>query len=110
MSRTFRHFSMMEGKRPRSKRPIGWHEVRLFLAICWRQGIVRSTRLLFWYQLLLIGLQKPHLFYDYFTALGVGEHFFSFRHEVKAKLEEQLAARKAKQTDATNTEKVYALK
>jgi hypothetical protein len=40
----------------------------------------------------MISLQKPHLFYDYFTALGVGEHFFSFRHEVKQQLEAQLAA------------------
>jgi radical SAM superfamily enzyme YgiQ (UPF0313 family) len=92
LKRTFRHFSMMEGKRPRSKRPLSWHEVKLFLAICWRQGLLRSTRWRFWYQMLMISLQKPHLFYDYFTALGVGEHFFSFRHEVKQQLEAQLAA------------------
>jgi radical SAM superfamily enzyme YgiQ (UPF0313 family) len=110
LKRTFRHFSMMEGKRPRSRRPLGQHEVRLFLAICWRQGILRSTRLRFWYQLVLIGLQKPHLFYDYFTALGIGEHFFTFRHEVKANLEEQLAKLQARQTGAAGTEIVYALK
>lgn len=100
LKRTFRHFSMMEGKRPRSKRPIGWHEVKLFTAVCWRQGIVRSTRWRFWYQFLLIGLQKPHLWYDYLAALSFGEHFFSFRHEVKANLEEKIAALKAtKQAD-----------
>ncbi len=110
LKRTFRHFSMMEGKRPRSRRPLGQHEVRLFLAICWRQGVLRSTRLRFWYQLVLIGLQKPHLFYDYFTALGVGEHFFSFRHEVKANLEEQLAKLKATQTDTAGAEMIYAMK
>lgn len=95
LKRTFRHMNMMEVKRPRSKRPIDWHEVRLFLSICWRQGILRSTRWRFWYQMLVIAVRKPHLFYDYFTALGIGEHFFTFRHEVKANLEEQLALFKA---------------
>lgn len=92
LKRTFRHFSMMEGQRPRSKRPISQHEMRLFLAICWRQGFLRSTRWQFWRQLMAILLQKPQFFYDYFTALGIGEHFFSFRHQVKAQMEANLAA------------------
>ncbi|ARV62717.1 B12-binding domain-containing radical SAM protein [Nostocales cyanobacterium HT-58-2] len=90
LKRTFHHFSMMKGKRPSSKRPFGWHELKLFSAICWRQGFVRSTRFRFWWQILAMALQKPHLFYDYFVALGIGEHFFTFRHEVKAQLEAQL--------------------
>lgn len=111
LKRTFRHFSMMEVKRPRSKRPIDWHEIKLFLAICWRQGILRSTRWRFWYQILAMLLQKPHLFYDYFTALGIGEHFFTFRHEVKANLEEQLALFKATEPPSRQVEveaNVYA--
>jgi hypothetical protein len=51
---------------------------------------VQSTRLLFWWQLIAIALRKPNLLYDYLIALGVGEHFFKFRHEVKAQLQEQL--------------------
>jgi hypothetical protein len=74
-----------------------WHEIRLFLAICWRQGIVRSTRFHFWWQLGAITLRKPELLYDYFTALGCGEHVFSFRHQVKASLMQQLALLKAAQ-------------
>ncbi|MBD2384527.1 B12-binding domain-containing radical SAM protein [Cylindrospermum sp. FACHB-282] len=90
LKRTFRHFIMMEGWRPQNKRQFTWQEVRFFFAICWRQGVVRSTRWRFWWQLVAIALQKPHLFYDYLIALGVGEHFFNFRHEVKAQLEAQL--------------------
>ncbi|AFZ26028.1 Fe-S oxidoreductase [Cylindrospermum stagnale PCC 7417] len=90
LKRTFRHFIMMEGWRPQNKRQFTWQEVRFFFAICWRQGVVRSTRWRFWWQLLAIAFQKPHLFYDYLIALGVGEHFFNFRHEVKAQLEAQL--------------------
>lgn len=90
LKRTFRHFTMMEGWRPQNKRRLTMVELRFFLAICWRQGVLRSTRWRFWWQLVAIALQKPHVFYDYLIALGVGEHFFNFRHEVKAQLEEQL--------------------
>ena len=90
LKRTFHHLSMIEGKRPNNKRPLGWHELKLFSAVCWRQGFVRSTRFHFWWQMLAMAFQKPHLFYDYFVALGFGEHFFTLRHEVKAQLEEQL--------------------
>ncbi|RCJ29225.1 B12-binding domain-containing radical SAM protein [Nostoc minutum NIES-26] len=90
LKRTFRHFKMMNGQRPKIKRRFTWHEMRLFPVVCWRQGVVRTTRLLFWWQLIAIALQKPSLFYDYFVALSLGEHFFSFRHQVKAQLEAQL--------------------
>lgn len=98
LKRTFRHFIKMEGQRPRNKRPLTRKELRLFWAVCWRQGILRSTRFRFWWQFAAIALQKPHLLYDYFVALGVGEHFFTFRHEVKAQLEEQLEILQSTQT------------
>jgi hypothetical protein len=50
--------------------------------------------------LIAIALLKPKLLFDYFVALGAGEHFFIFRHEVKAQLQEELAAIKVeKQRD-----------
>ncbi|MEH2066862.1 MAG: DUF4070 domain-containing protein [Nostoc sp.] len=64
--------------------------MRLFPVIVWCQGIVRSTRFRFWWQLLAIALQKPDLLYGYLVALSFGEHFFSFRYEVKPELETQL--------------------
>ncbi|MDJ0678103.1 MAG: B12-binding domain-containing radical SAM protein [Calothrix sp. MO_167.B42] len=91
MKRTFRHFMMMNGWRGKHKRPITWHEIRLFSFICYRQGVLRSTRLRFWWQLIAITLLKPRLLYDYLTTLGLGEHFFSFRHQVRAQLREKLA-------------------
>ncbi|MBX9253877.1 B12-binding domain-containing radical SAM protein [Desmonostoc muscorum CCALA 125] len=97
LKRTFYHFNLMQGKRPKGKRPLTWHELRLFPVIIWRQGIVRSTRWRFWWQLMAIALQKPDLLYDYLVALGFGEHFFSFRHEVKAELETQLEILKQQQ-------------
>jgi hypothetical protein len=82
---------MMEAIRPRRKHKLTMNELRFVLAIFWRQGILRSTRWLFWWQLGAIAFQKYNLLFDYLIALGVGEHLFTFRHEIKTQLEEQLA-------------------
>lgn len=102
LKRTFYHFMMMNGWRGKTKRPITWHEIRLFAAICWRQGVVRSTRFRFWWQLVAIALNKPRLVYDYLTTLGVGEHFFSFRYQVRSQLQEKLAAIKQAKQQTNN--------
>lgn len=90
LKRTFRHFQNINPQRPKINRSITIHELKFFTNLCWRQGIKRSTRWHFWWQLLIMLTQKPRLCYDYLVALGIGEHFFSFRHVVKAKLLEQL--------------------
>lgn len=41
-----------------------------------------------------IALSKLRLVYDYLITLGVGEHFFNYRHTVKAQLLAQLEALK----------------
>jgi radical SAM superfamily enzyme YgiQ (UPF0313 family) len=92
LKRTFRHFMMMNGWRGKSDRPITQTEWQLFRKLCWRQGVVRSTRWRFWGQLVAIALQKPKLLFDYLIALSAGEHFFSYRHVVRQQLEAQLAA------------------
>lgn len=97
LKRTFRHFMMMEGSRPQPKRQLTGRDLRFVLAVCWRQGVLRSTRFLFWWQLLAVALRKPRLLYDYFLVLGMGEHFLTFRHEVRENLRSQLAALKAAQ-------------
>jgi radical SAM superfamily enzyme YgiQ (UPF0313 family) len=108
LKRTFRHFSMMNGWRGKTNRPITWKELRLFFAVCWRQGVIRSTRFRFWWQLVAIAVSKPRLLYDYMTTLGVGEHFFNYRHQVKAQLLDQLQAiKEAKQ--AQQKEQLYQL-
>ncbi len=100
LKRAFNHFQMIGNRRPSIRYPITDKEIRLFLTICWRQGLLRSTRWRFWMQLWAMR-QKPSLLYDYFTVLGLGEHFFNFRHQVRAKLEEQLAALEPEQIPET---------
>ena len=97
LKRTFQHFRMMNGWRGKTDRPLTKIEIQLFAAVCWRQGVKRSTRFRFWWQLLVIAITKPRLVYDYFIALSAGEHFFAFRHTVRAQLEKQLEALKQAQ-------------
>jgi radical SAM superfamily enzyme YgiQ (UPF0313 family) len=97
LQRTFRHFMRMNGWRGKTDRTFTATEWRLVRAICWRQGVLRSTRFRFWWQLLVLALQKPSLLYDYFVALGAGEHFFAYRHVVKSQLEDQLQSIQAAQ-------------
>lgn len=99
LKRTFRHFMMMNGWRGDHDRPLTQAEWWLFRAIVWRQGVVRSTRFRFWWQLMAIAVRKPRLLQDYLTTLGVGEHFFSYRHEVRTQLQRQLESLQQYQCD-----------
>jgi radical SAM superfamily enzyme YgiQ (UPF0313 family) len=98
LKRTFRCFQMMNGWRGKHQRPLTQHELRLFLAICWRQGVIRNTRFAFWWQLLVLAVSKPSLLYDYLTFLGIGEHFFKYRYEVREQLRDRLATLEAAPT------------
>jgi radical SAM superfamily enzyme YgiQ (UPF0313 family) len=91
LKRTFKHFMMIEGWRAKYQRTLTKSEIKFLMSICWRQGVLRSTRFVFWQQLITMVRLKPHLLYDYLIALGVGEHFFKFRHEVKVEIESELA-------------------
>jgi radical SAM superfamily enzyme YgiQ (UPF0313 family) len=104
LKRAFQHFMEMKNWRGKTSRSVDWCAWRLFFAICWRQGIVRETRWRFWRQLLAIARSKPRLLYDYMMVLGIGEHFFDFRHQVKAQLLSQLAALKEAQALSKKTE------
>ncbi|MFO5495027.1 MAG: B12-binding domain-containing radical SAM protein [Cuspidothrix sp.] len=91
LKRTFKHFMMIEGWRAKYQRTLTKSEIQFLMSICWRQGVLRSTRFVFWQQLITMVRLKPHLLYDYLIALGVGEHFFKFRHEVRVEIESELA-------------------
>jgi hypothetical protein len=42
---------------------------------------------------------KRRLVYDYLTVLGVGEHFFNYRYEVRTQLRQKLTALKQVQQE-----------
>jgi radical SAM superfamily enzyme YgiQ (UPF0313 family) len=90
LKRTFRHFMMMNGWRGKSQRQIDRNEWQLFRSVVWRQGVLRSTRFRFWWQLVAIALFRPRLLPEYLAILGIGEHFFNYRYEVRDQLLKQL--------------------
>jgi radical SAM superfamily enzyme YgiQ (UPF0313 family) len=103
LKRSFRHFMMMNGWRGKTDRPITQAEWKLFFKLLWRQGVVRSIRFRFWWQLAAIALRKPRLLPEYLAMLGIGEHFFNYRYEVRAQLERQLAILKEEQERQKST-------
>jgi radical SAM superfamily enzyme YgiQ (UPF0313 family) len=103
LKRTFKHFMMMEGWRAKYQRTLTKAEWDFLKAICWRQGILRSTRFHFWWQLIVMAWRKPNLLYDYLIVLGVGEHFFKFRYEVKTQLAAELALLQQQELETKET-------
>jgi radical SAM superfamily enzyme YgiQ (UPF0313 family) len=110
LKRTFRHFMRMKNWRGQSDRKVTQPEWQLFKAICWRQGVVRSTRFRFWWQLLVIALQKPKLLVEYLATLGIGEHFFSYRYVVREQLLQQLETLKQAQSTLKEAENATEVK
>ncbi|MFM7447925.1 MAG: B12-binding domain-containing radical SAM protein [Leptolyngbyaceae cyanobacterium] len=105
LKRTFRHFMMMGGWRGKSNRQLDWQQWQLFRSLLWQQGVVRPTRFRFWWQLAVIAMIKPRLLEEYLATLGLGEHFFTYRYEVKEQLWQQLADLKQQKGKATQEEK-----
>jgi radical SAM superfamily enzyme YgiQ (UPF0313 family) len=102
LKRTFRHFQKIPDRKYQYNRKLTTAEWHFVMAIFWRQGILRSTRFHFWGQLIVMGFSKPHLLYEYLITLGMGEHFFTLRQEVKAELEAELVV--LKQQEQQNKE------
>jgi hypothetical protein len=65
--------------------------------------VLRPTRWHYWWQLAAIALAKPRLVFDYLIALSAGEHFFAYRHEVRAQLRAQLDTVRRLKGEASRT-------
>jgi radical SAM superfamily enzyme YgiQ (UPF0313 family) len=67
-------------------------EWRVLAALCWRQGLLRCSRWLFWQQLLWMALRRPQLLSDYLWMLLVEEHMLRYRAVMHREVEAQLAS------------------
>jgi len=65
--------------------------MRGVLIICWRQGVVRETRWVFWRRLLQICLNHPQVLDEYLWLLMLNEHFSDYQAVVRKQVEQQLA-------------------
>ncbi|MEO1591437.1 MAG: B12-binding domain-containing radical SAM protein [Cyanobacteria bacterium J06632_22] len=99
LNRTYRHFLMLaEGQRQhyqgRSKSAgtpdVNWTMVRALAIVCWRQGVVRKTRLRFWLNLFDMLRRYPEAAANYVGVCAQAEHFIDFREIVRQQIEEQL--------------------
>lgn len=66
-------------------------ELRALALIIWRQGVWRSTRWQFWYQLFQILRHNPGVWDHYLTVCAHAEHFIDYRQLVRDQIEAQLA-------------------
>ncbi|MEB3183658.1 MAG: B12-binding domain-containing radical SAM protein [Cyanobacteriota bacterium] len=65
--------------------------LRALLFLCWRQGVKRPTRLIFWRHLAALARRRPALLEDFLWMLALEEHFLAYRQEVREQVEAQLA-------------------
>jgi radical SAM superfamily enzyme YgiQ (UPF0313 family) len=96
LDRTYRHFLILgQGKFPEkknsTKKKIDWTAVRALLTICWRQGMLRSTRWQFWRNLYGMIRQNPGGVSSYLSTCALIEHFLDYRVIVRREIEAQLA-------------------
>jgi len=65
--------------------------LRLVAQLIWHQGICRpEIRSQFWYQLLIIVLNKPQVLNMYLGLCAAGEHFWEYRVLAKARIAQQM--------------------
>jgi radical SAM superfamily enzyme YgiQ (UPF0313 family) len=95
LDRTYRHFlTLGEATYPDKgkgrKKPIGWIVIQAFLIICWRQGVVRSTRWQFWRNLWSMLQVNPGGVSSYLAVCAQIEHFLEYRGIVREQIGAQV--------------------
>ena len=58
--------------------------------LCWRQGLRRKTRWLFWKRLIQISTQHSLVLGEYLWLLMLNEHFISYQASMKDQVQQQL--------------------
>jgi radical SAM superfamily enzyme YgiQ (UPF0313 family) len=83
-------------------------DLKALAIIIWRQGMKRSTRWQFWWQLFSIIRQNPGVWVHYLTVCAHAEHFIEYRQIVRDQIEAQIAEFKVEQAqrEATQIETV----
>ncbi len=92
LERVFRYFMKLGIPQDSRKRKIDSKSIVALLTICWRQGVVRSTRWKFWHNLTKIIKRSPRLIASYFVACSYLEHFTEYRQIVRDNITAQLDA------------------
>ncbi|MFN6337762.1 MAG: B12-binding domain-containing radical SAM protein [Cyanobacteriota bacterium] len=93
MERVYRYCRKLATARRRSLPR--WNQggglIRGLLTLCWRQGVRRNTRWLFWWRLLQMSLRYPQVVDEYLWLLMLNEHFIDYLAITREQVESQLA-------------------
>ena len=95
LKRVFRHFQDLKlASYPKKKRKLAKKldraNMRALLILCWRQGVVRKTRFLFWKQLYQMWRQNPGGIGSYLSTCAQGEHFLRYRQMIRTEISKQI--------------------
>ena len=70
-----------------------WRNVRALAVVCWRQGVRRKTRGMFWHHLFGIAIRNRRVLVQYLVVCAHNEHFLAYRDLVRDEIERQLVER-----------------
>lgn len=109
LNRTYRHFRQLGAPKHEQKlRKLDRVTLRALLTICWRQGVVRKTRVRFWWNWLQILRHNPTVWTHYLSTCALSEHFLEYRQIIREQIEAQLAASLAREADLARTRTAVA--
>ena len=96
LERVFRHFMLLkEANYPKKAKGITRKadraNIRALGIICWRQGVVRTTRVQFWSQLYQMFRRNRGGLGSYLATCAQAEHFLEYRERVRTEIAAQLA-------------------
>jgi len=60
------------------------------LVLCWRQGVIRESRWIFWKYLAQICIFAPQVLDEYLWLLMLEEHFLDYKEVVRSQVQKQL--------------------
>jgi radical SAM superfamily enzyme YgiQ (UPF0313 family) len=114
LDRTYRHYRILgqanyPDKGVGRKKATDWKAIKALGTICWRQGLVRSTRGQFWRNLVSMARHNPGGIAPYLSTCAQIEHFVEYRlivrTQIEAKVAEYLAAEAQFQREQVSVER-----
>ncbi|MEB3199889.1 MAG: B12-binding domain-containing radical SAM protein [Synechococcaceae cyanobacterium] len=109
LDRVYRYFLKLGAPRvkPRFQWP-EWAVVRALGIVCWRQGVLRSTRFAFWHHLIHMLVANPAVAEQYLAVCAHNEHFLEYRDVVRQQIESQLAVYRERMPETSPAEVLAA--
>lgn len=92
LKRVFDYLARMESQPPKKRVSLPYpSEVRAFLITLVRQGLLYPSRVTFWKYFWKALFKFPDRFRFFLAACVVAEHYYEYRHTIRAELETQIA-------------------